>query len=462
MKAVEIDAPPTIRHSEPLTLFNAAIIINNVYQQNLEPTQGGYIPKRIANKLRQQLKGLELLSPDGIDARLELLLTALNELGVLQLTPQVLHKEKPMYEPGPIMEVWARLDMVWQARQLVTHWTTSSYWPGITGANFLPPSDYMYSLNPKPGRGFLLQYLIDSLQECVWYDITSLLEDLRTQQPGIMRPRYNYYTKKQRDDFTKNKQEWMQAEGEIYIGMIVGALFELGLIDLGFEQTHLTFEGKATVNPSAIRLTEFGKQVFRSLPNNEKDAHKAAKKLLKEIAATVADPARKFIIQPNFELLLLEPDLPALYSVLPFVQVKQIGQSSTLQLTQNALLRGMRSGLNIDTVIQTLQTRCQNELPQNVAYSLRDWSKLYREATVSQVYLIEVPETLTEYIVTSEKFQKFKLRQIGPSALVIAGDSNLNILKSALEKEKIVVHTKGDFSMLDDDDEEFDDRYHYR
>jgi Helicase conserved C-terminal domain len=458
MKAVQIDAPTTVRLSEPLTLFNAAIIVNNVYQQNLEPTQGGYIPKRIANKLRQQLKGQELLSPDGIDSRLELLLTALEELGVLQLTPQVLQKEKPMYESGPVMEVWAKLDLVWQARQLVTRWATGSYWPGVAGINFTPPPDYMYSINPKPGRGFLIQYLVDSVQECVWYDISSVLEDLYAQQPGIMRPRYNYFTKKQRDDFAKKKSEWMEVEGEIYIGMIGGALFELGLIDLGYNQADLIFNGKTPMNPTAMRLNDLGKQVFKSLPNNEKDVRKNAERLLKEIAA--AEPTRKFIIQPNFELLLLEPDLPSLYSVLPFAQAKQIGQSSTLQLTQNALLRGMRSGLSIDTIIQTLQTRCQNELPQNVAYSLRDWAKQYREAVISQVYLIEVPETLTEYFMTNEKFQKLNIRQVGPGALIVAGDSDLNTIKSALEKEKIVVHTKGNFSALGEDDDDDDYYYH--
>jgi hypothetical protein len=462
MKAVQIDTPPAVRLSEPLTLFNAALIINNVYQQNLEPTQGGYIPKRIANKLRQHLKGQELLSADGIDARLELLLATLSELDVLQLTPQILSKEKPMYEPGPVMEVWAKLDVVWQARQLVTRWATGSYWPGVTGVNFQPPPDYIYSISPKPGRGFLLQYLIDTVEADVWYDITSVLEDLYTQQPGIMRPRYNYYTKKQRDEFTKNKQEWMKVEGEIYIGMIGSALFEMGLIDLGFNQADITFEGKAAINPTAMRLNDFGKSVLKTLPNNEKDVRKAAERLLKEISVAVAEPARKFIIQPNFDLLLLEPDMPSLYSVLPFVQAKQIGQSSTLQLTQNALLRGMRSGLSIDGIVQILQTRCQNELPQNVVYSLRDWSKLYREAVISQVYLVEVPETLVQYIVTHEKFQKFAIRQVGPGVLAVASDSDLQTLKSALEKEKIVVHTKGTFSMLEDDDDDDDDYYYYR
>jgi XPB/Ssl2-like helicase family protein len=463
MAAVQIDAPQAVRTGEPLTLFNAAIIINNVYQQNLEPTQGGYIPKRIANKLRQQLKGQELLSADGIDARLELMLAALQELNVLQLTPQVFQKEKPMYEPGPVMEVWSRLEMVWQARQLLTRWAASAYWPGVTGVNFQAPSDYTYNLNPKAGRGVLLQYLADSTQEHVWYDISSILKDLYKLQPGVMRSSYGYLTKKQRDDFTKNPKQWMQTEGEIYIGMIGGVLFEMGVVDLGYEQTIPGLDGKTSINPTAMRLNEFGKQVIKALPNNEKDIRQAAEELLRGIAAAAAEPARKFIVQPNFELLLLEPDMPALYSVLPFVQVKQIGHSSTLQLTQNALLRGMRSGLSVDTIIQTLQTRCKNELPQNVAYSLRDWAKQYREAVISQVYLIEVPAMLTEALVAHEKLQKQGVRQVAPGILAVGADCDLNTLKNILEKEKIVVHTKGNFFVVEEsDDNDYDDYYRYR
>ena len=207
MAAVQTDAPATVRVGEPLTLFNAAIIINNVYQQNLEPTQGGYIPKRIANKLRQQLKGLELLDGDGIDARLELMLRALQELGVLHLSEPVFEKEKPMYEPGPVMEVWSRLEMVWQARQLLSRWATAPYWTGITGANFQPPPGYQYNLNPRAGRGFFLQYLADSAQADVWYDISSILKDIHKQEPTLMRSNYNFLTKKQREQFAKNSQD---------------------------------------------------------------------------------------------------------------------------------------------------------------------------------------------------------------------------------------------------------------
>ena len=41
-------------------------------------------------------------------------------------------------------------------------------------------------------------------------------------------------------------------------------------------------------------------------------------------------------------------------------------------------------------------------------------------------------------------------------------DSDLNILKNILEKEKIVVHTKGSFLTIDEEEDDDEDFYYYR
>ena len=120
----------------------------------------------------------------------------------------------------------------------------------------------------------------------------------------------------------------------------------------------------------------------------------------------------------------------------------------------------MRTGLSIDAIIEILQTRCKNELPQNVAYSLRDWAKQYREAVISQVYLIEVPEALTESLITHEKLQKQGVHQIAPGIVAVGADTDLNSLKNILEKEKLVVHTRGNFFVVEESDD--DEYYRYR
>jgi hypothetical protein len=471
MSVIGTEVPVVISLGEPLTVFNAAIIVNNVYQQDLEPTQAGYIPKRIANKIRQQLKGKEMLDQDGIDLRLEKLVDELVELGVLQLTRQVLLNDKPVYIAGPEMKVWSQLDMVRHACQLLGRWVVDPYWPmGVSlvyeneenlESYYAKYQSAYYSLNILPGRHFLVQYFFNVLQQDTWYDIGALLEDIFRQQPGVLRVDYSFWTKKKRAEFEKDKTGWMKIEGTLFTGMIVSTLFEMGLVVLGYKQENITSNGAKRPHPYAVRINEFGAQVLKDLATTKKGM---AGKLLKEITEVAS--ARKFIIQPNFELLLLEPDWPALYSVLPFVQVKQVGHSSTLQLTQNTILRGMKTGLTIDQIIETLKARCQNELPQNVIYSLRDWAKQYRVATISQVMLIEVPETLTESLMQNAKLKTLGVRLLAPGILAIDEGMDLKSLKSLLDKQKIVAQARGkcftkQYSDNDDDDDYDDDHIYW-
>ena len=120
-------------------------------------------------------------------------------------------------------------------------------------------------------------------------------------------------------------------------------------------------------------------------------------------------------MQPSFELLLLQPDLPAVYDLLPFAQVNQIGIVSRLTLTRNSVLRGLEAGRNIEQILKILEKHSQKELPQNVLYTLRDWIKSYKEVTISQVLLLDVPsEAIANEICSSSKLSVFGLRKIAP------------------------------------------------
>ena len=80
-------------------------------------------------------------------------------------------------------------------------------------------------------------------------------------------------------------------------------------------------------------------------------------------------------------------------------------------------------------------------------YSIRDWSKNYREVTVSQILLLEVSdETVVRVLCTSSKLIKFGFRPLGVKAVVTEGDVDVTELRRVLEKEGIVVHVKGNIA----------------
>ncbi|TMC16565.1 MAG: hypothetical protein E6J33_09450, partial [Chloroflexi bacterium] len=150
------------------------------------------------------------------------------------------------------------------------------------------------------------------------------------------------------------------------------------------------------------------------------------------------------VLQPNFELLLLRPDMPTLYSLLPFAQVNQVDMVSRLTLTRASVLRGMEAGNDIEQILRILEERSQKEIPQNVAYTLRDWVKLYKDVRISQVLLLEVSsEAVADELCSSPKLQTFNLRKLTPRVLVVSSDINLQELRRILEKEGIIVRFSG-------------------
>jgi len=153
---------------------------------------------------------------------------------------------------------------------------------------------------------------------------------------------------------------------------------------------------------------------------------------------------RSLVLQPNFELLLLHPDMPTLYSLLPFAQVNQVNLVSRLTLTRTSVLRGLEAGVTLEKMLQVLGESSQKEVPQNVAYTLGDWGKLYKDVKISQVLLFEVSsEAIADEICASSKLKKYNLRKLGSTILAAGNDINLTDLRRALEKEGIAVRISG-------------------
>src|SRR5437588_12312925 len=133
--------------------------------------------------------------------------------------------------------------------------------------------------------------------------------------------------------------------------------------------------------------------------------------------------------------------MPTLYSLLPFAQVNQVDMVSRLTLTRASVLRGMEAGNDIEQILRILEERSQKEIPQNVAYTLRDWVKLYKDVRISQVLLLEVSsEAVADELCSSPKFKEFNLRKIAPRTLMVSNDVNVQTLRNALNKEGVIVH----------------------
>ena len=434
----ESEMPAFVQNAGPTALYDLATIIGAMYQQNIEPTQGGYVPKRIANKMFPLLQIKPRISSDfSGDANLtiDMLYNTATEMGLLKLS-RASGPTKARYIEGPELQEWADKGTENMAHRLLENWQHSTRWIDIAGAAYNPYSNDAYYLDYQSGRRTLVSYL----QGCTpgrWYTVKSLLRTIKEEEPYALRHKYAYTGVTGIRNAKTILAKWYAVDGEILTGLLASSLYEMGIVALGYEQTDPLQEKKA-VNPVVFMVTDFGAAAL------------AASSPETPVQESEGEQKRTLIVQPNSELLLLQPDWPTLFSLLPFAQLDQAGMVSRLTLTRASFLRALSQGKNIEQLQSIFQQHSQKEVPQNVSYNLADWVRSYKEVTFSQVYLIEIPsETLANEIVSSGKLASFGLRRLGPCVLAASNDTDLQALRKAFEKEGIVVHILGDIIQRD-------------
>ncbi len=419
------EPPPIIHEGDTRVQYDMAVIIAASYQQSLEPTKAGYVPKRIAAKIHPLLHGFPRYSYSEDDEYMEMLFTIAQELSLLQLSTAPLPDIKEHYEPGKELAQWSKSSLLTQTRLLLAQWTKNTRWYDLMDVDYIVHDPYHWS--PLAARPMLTTYL----KRCTagkWYQVASLLEVLWHEEPLTIRQSafgYNYSYNQQKNQKKPTgpaeRAKWMNADAKIYLGSLASTLFELGIVTLGYSKPS---EDDGFSIPDTFMLTELGAAVLNDTT-------------LPELA--LLDQHHSLVIQPNFELLLLAPAMPTLYSILPFAQVNQIERVSRLTLTRNSLLRGMYTGLSVEQMLRTLSEHSQKEVPQNVEYTIRDWTRQYKGLRLSQTTLLEVSdEALAEELCTSSKYKSFNLRRLGPLSIAASGD--LNALRRALDKEGINVN----------------------
>lgn len=425
-------APAVVHEAECLALYDLAVIIGATYQQPVEPTQAGYVPKRLANKIYPLLHSRRPDSYGEGDRYLDILFRSALQLGLLRLEESV--GQKARFVAGAELDHWAKADPAEQVRQLLELWWNPAnyFWSDIAGLNFRP-NNYGFSVEMRSARKLLTEYLVAHCEPGRWYTMRSFLATIKDTNHLLLHPKPRLSPFEYNNAQTRRAAlaQWDQTDGEIIIGLLASTLYEFGLVSLGFEQEFRS--GERPINPSFFKLTDLAASVFRSQK--------------KAVVVPDSDSVVKHnvIVQPTFELLLLQPDYQALYQLLVFARVEQVGMVSRLNLTQESIRRGVEAGWSVERILKTFQQVSQHELPQNVLYSLQDWGRLYKDATVSQILLIEVgSEAVADEICSSTKFRSLELRRLGPCAIAVKSQATLQVLRTTLEKEGLIVRIQGD------------------
>ncbi|HLZ24346.1 MAG TPA: helicase-associated domain-containing protein [Ktedonobacterales bacterium] len=410
----ERDAPRAVQPQDTTFLWDMAVVAWAAHHTEIELTRSGSLPKRAAQRLAQSLVGLRVRhNEDDVLGYVDLLKQEAADLGLVVAPPST-SKLKGRLGPGLKLDSWARHDQVMQARRLFRRWPTDRWWSDLPGANF---QEWMTFYLDIPVAREAVQKLLRECQPNTWYSLASFRATLQSDNPYVLRPSQRYAGEagfKLADDL---RSQWEHTDGELITGIFRSTLYELGLVALGYDRETVPAPSD-NVNPDAFLLTDLGWEVLTS-----------------ELSASQQPSSRAMVVQPNFQVLLMEPHMPALYWLVRYASLDSIGRVSRFTLTREALGRGLRTGGNIDDILSFLERHCQKALPQNVAYTLRDWVRQCKEAEQPKVTLLEVnDEALAGELVTSPKLRAFQLRRVGPRKVAVPPGTSLHDLRRALER----------------------------
>ena len=408
------ESPAATQPADTTFLWDLAVIAAAAHQQDIELTRSGTIPKRSAQRLLPSLVGerAQRRDQDAL-AYVEMLKQEAVELGLIVAPPSTA-RVRGKLAPGPKLDSWGRHDLVMQARRIFRRWPTDRYWTDLPGAHY---QEWLTFYLELPVAREAIQKLLSDCEARVWYSLASFRATLKGDNPYVMRPGQRYVGEagfKLAEDL---REQWENTDGEIVAGMFRSTLYELGLVALGYSSDAVPSRNAVT-NPDMFMLTDLGYEVLHS-----------------DLSASQQPSAECIVVQPNFQVLLMEPYMPALYTLIRFSSLDQIGRVSRFTLTREALTRGLQRDVTIESVVEFLQRHSQKSLPQNVIYTLRDWARQAHEAAQPQPRVLQVPtEDLVSELVTSPKLRAFRLRQAGPRSIMVPPETSLRDLWHALER----------------------------
>jgi hypothetical protein len=127
-------------------------------------------------------------------------------------------------------------------------------------------------------------------------------------------------------------------------------LFPLGLVDIGMHGGRVT----------ALRLSRLGAELLEAEP-----------------ASKVGGTRCSVIVQPDFEVLVFPGDdvHDVVHLFDRFARRTKSDHVHQFRIDQDSFARGLADGLSGAAILQALTDRARAPIPQNVLYTIEEWSK---------------------------------------------------------------------------------------
>lgn len=368
--------------------------------------QDGRVTKRLAKKLNETfLHPADLKEgTDYIDMAIHLA----RSLGLLTERGG----EQPVLAPSDRIEEWAKLTFDSQRRRIFAFWQEDRKWsePATYG------TIYWWNSDLTGARKRLVAHLSD-LPVGEWISIDAFLRRVHMSEPFIIWSQDELVKRFGLRALQGFRSHWFDIEGRIIADMLKTVLLWLGAVDIGRDKQRRTV---------SFRVTEEGKHLFDPAR-----------------ATDTAQRTRTLLVQPNFEVLVLQPESLPLWNLIRISELVRHDRVSAYLLTKESVLRGVEAGLSAEAIQRFLHSNTDKALPQNVTHTIADWGRSVKRAQIRRATLIEVDDPVVlDELLAARKTRKLVERRLSPTAAIV----NLTALTGAARDDpwqKLVKELRG-------------------
>ncbi len=353
-------------------------------QQELSLTlQDGRVTKRLAKKINEAF-----LHPSDVKVDTEyidMLVHFARSLGLLAETGG----EQPTLRVTSKTDEWAQLSFQAQRHRIYAFWQGDRKWaePAAYG------TIYWWNSDLTSARARLAAHLI-ALPSGAWISLEGFLRRINMSEPFIIWSQDELVRRFGLRALQGFRNQWFEIEGRIIADMLRTMLFWLGAVDIGRDKQ------KRFVS---FRVTEQGRGLLD--PGQATEASHA--------------PAKALLVQPNFEVLVLEPDSRVVWTLLRIADLVRHDRVSVYGLNKESVSRAVEDGLSPDEIVSFLEKNGGKGLPQNVAHSVHDWARRIKRLDLLQATLIEVADAVVlDELLASRKTKRYVARRLSPTVAI--------------------------------------------
>jgi hypothetical protein len=186
---------------------------------------------------------------------------------------------------------------------------------------------------------------------------------------------------------------------------------------------YLILQGLLTIGESAVgsvcRLTPLGHALLHE-----------------EGPAADVEPEQTFFVQPDFEMLVpAHIDTAVLWRIEEIADLEKPDWMMVYRISRSSVYRALRLGQRAQDILAVLERYSTAELPQNVEFSITDWSAAFGRIKFAEAFTMQVDSpALADELMASRTIGRFVLGKLSPTVLIVERKHHADLI-AMLEAE---------------------------